>query len=376
MSAETLIRELSEKGAYPKKTILSSMKETGKKAIGCFPIYLPEEIIYASGALPVGMWGGQVSLQEVDRYIAGFGCSIMRANMELGIRGDYKILEAIVIPTYCDTMKSILANWLIAVDEPTVISYTVLQNRYSSGALDFITYQNERLRKSVEEVMGVQITQEKVEEAFAVYEEYRTAMRRFTELVNDYPKTLTPTVRHLVMKAAWFMDKKVYTEKLNALMDELQTQEKETADGVKVVVTGLMMEPTELLDAFTDLGYVITSDDLAHESRQFRTLSRTEGTVYEKIANRMIDLRGDTFFYEENKSRGSMLIDAVKRTGADGVVVCMYKFCDPEEFDYPVYKEELEAAGIPMLYLEVDQQTQSMEQIRTRLQTFAEMLSV
>ena len=374
MSAEKLIRELSEKGASPKKTILSSMKETGKKAIGCFPIYLPEEIIYASGALPVGMWGGQVSLQEVDRYIAGFGCSIMRANMELGIRGDYKILEAIVIPTYCDTMKSILANWLIAVDEPTVISYTVLQNRYSSGALDFITYQNERLRKSVEEVMGVQITQEKVEEAFAVYEEYRTAMRRFTELVNDYPKTLTPTVRHLVMKAAWFMDKKVYTEKLNALMDELQTQEKETADGVRVVVTGLMMEPTGLLDAFTDLGYTITGDDLAHESRQFRTLSRTEGSVYEKIANRMIDLRGDTFFYEENKSRGSMLIDAVKRTGADGVVVCMYKFCDPEEFDYPVYKEELEAAGIPMLYLEVDQQTQSMEQIRTRLQTFSEML--
>ena len=374
MSAETLIRELSEKGASPKKTILSSMKETGKKAIGCFPIYLPEEIIYASGALPVGMWGGQVSLQEVDRYIAGFGCSIMRANMELGIRGDYKFLEAIVIPTYCDTMKSILANWLIAVDEPTVISYTVLQNRYSSGALDFITYQNERLRKSVEEVMGVQITQEKVEEAFAVYEEYRTAMRRFTELVNNYPKTLTPTVRHLVMKAAWFMDKKVYTEKLNALMDELQTQEKETADGVRVVVTGLMMEPTGLLDAFTDLGYTITGDDLAHESRQFRTLSRTEGSVYEKIANRMIDLRGDTFFYEENKSRGSMLIDAVKRTGADGVVVCMYKFCDPEEFDYPVYKEELEAAGIPMLYLEVDQQTQSMEQIRTRLQTFAEML--
>ena len=376
MSAEKLIRELSEKGASPKKTILSSMKESGKKAIGCFPIYLPEEIIYASGALPVGMWGGQVSLQEVDRYIAGFGCSIMRANMELGLRGEYQILEAIVIPTYCDTMKSILANWLIAVDEPTVISYTVLQNRYSSGAPDFITYQNERLRKSVEEVMGVQITQEKVEEAFAVYEEYRTAMRRFTELVNDYPKTLTPTVRHLVMKAAWFMDKKVYTEKLNALMDELQTQEEEIADGVKVVVTGLMMEPTELLDAFTDLGYTITGDDLAHESRQFRTLSRTEGSVYEKIANRMIDLRGDTFFYEENKSRGSMLIDAVKRTGADGVVVCMYKFCDPEEFDYPVYKEELEAAGIPMLYLEVDQQTQSMEQIRTRLQTFAEMLSV
>ena len=53
----------------------------------------------------------------------------------------------------------------------------------------------------------------------------------------------------------------------------------------------------------------------------------------------------------------------------------MFKFCDPEEFDYPVYKKELTDAGVPMLYLEVDQQMDSVEQIRTRIQSFAEMLN-
>ncbi len=374
MSIEGLMKELSEKGRNPKAAILASMKETGKKAVGCFPIYLPEEIIYASGMLPVGMWGGQVSMVEVDRYIQGFGCSIMRANMELGLRGEYKFLEAIVIPTYCDTMKSILANWVIAIKEPRVLPYTVLQNRYSSGSLDFIMNQNERLKKEMEEITGKTITEEKLEEAFVVYEEYRKAARRFTELVKDYPKTLTPSVRHLILKAAWFMDKKIYAEKLNALIEELEKQEKETTDGPKVVVTGLMMEPVSLVDAFTDLDYTIVCDDLAHESRQFRVISREEGTVMEKIAYRVIDLKGDTFFYEENKSKGQGLIRAVRENKADGVVVCMYKFCDPEEFDYPVYKKELEDAGVSMLYLEVDQQMDSMEQIKTRLQTFAEML--
>ena len=69
-----------------------------------------------------------------------------------------------------------------------------------------------------------------------------------------------------------------------------------------------------------------------------------------------------------------MLIDMVKETGADAVVVCMMKFCDPEEFDYPIYKAQLEEAGIPMLYLELDQQIESFEQIRTRIQSFAEMV--
>ena len=52
----------------------------------------------------------------------------------------------------------------------------------------------------------------------------------------------------------------------------------------------------------------------------------------------------------------------------------MMKFCDPEEFDYPIFKKELEAANIPILYLEVEQKMDSMEQIRTRVQSFIEML--
>ena len=60
--------------------------------------------------------------------------------------------------------------------------------------------------------------------------------------------------------------------------------------------------------------------------------------------------------------------------GADAVVVMMMKFCDPEEFDYPIYYQELENAGIRNMMIEVDQESTAFEQIRTRLQTFKEIL--
>lgn len=374
MSVQEMIAALAQAGRAPKETILRSVKETGKKPVGCFPIYLPEEIIYASGLLPVGMWGGQTAMTEVDRYIQGFCCSVMRANMELALRGAYRFLEAIVIPTYCDSMKSILANWTVAMEEPRVLTYTVLQNRASSGSLDFILHQNEKLRAQLGELTGRPVTDSDIEKAFRVYEDYRAAMRRFVALVKDYPVSLNPTARHLILKAAWFMDKAAYTTQLTELMDALSGEAKETLRGPRVVVTGLMMEPVKLLDVFTENGFTVVADDLAHESRQFRTLSRTTGSVMEKIACRMIDLKGDTFFYEEDKSKGQRLIQTVKDEKADGLVVCMFKFCDPEEFDYPVYKKELTDAGVPMLYIEVDQQMDSVEQIRTRIQSFAEML--
>ena len=59
---------------------------------------------------------------------------------------------------------------------------------------------------------------------------------------------------------------------------------------------------------------------------------------------------------------------------ADGVISCMMKFCDPEEFDYPILLQEFEAAGVKNLYIEVDQESTAFEQVKTRIQTFAEIL--
>jgi benzoyl-CoA reductase/2-hydroxyglutaryl-CoA dehydratase subunit BcrC/BadD/HgdB len=97
-------------------------------------------------------------------------------------------------------------------------------------------------------------------------------------------------------------------------------------------------------------------------------------SVYEKMSCRIADQCGCSLLFDAKKERGQLLIDLVKKTGANGVVVAMMKFCDPEEFDYPIYKKELEAANIPILYLEIEQKMDSLEQIRTRVQSFIEML--
>jgi benzoyl-CoA reductase/2-hydroxyglutaryl-CoA dehydratase subunit BcrC/BadD/HgdB len=157
-------------------------------------------------------------------------------------------------------------------------------------------------------------------------------------------------------------------------MEELKKLPEEKLDGIKVVVTGILAETDALLDAFVQNQMVFVADDLAQESRQFRTCARSTGTALERLAYRIADHDGCSLLYDEEKKHGQLLIDLVRENHADGVVVCMMKFCNPEEFDYPIYKKELEAAGIPMLYLEIEQKMDSAEQIRTRIQSFAEMI--
>lgn len=106
-----------------------------------------------------------------------------------------------------------------------------------------------------------------------------------------------------------------------------------------------MSEPNELLKIFKENNIAIVGDDLAQESRLWRTPGRKEGTVWEKMAYRVADQKGDCFLYEPDKKRGQMMIDQAKERNAKGVVVFMMKFCDPEEFDYPIYKKELDDAA-------------------------------
>lgn len=369
----SVIEELVEKGKFPKKAIAQSMKETGKKAIGCFPIYAPEEIIYAAGMLPVGLWGGNTETSRVDKYLPSFCCSVMKVNMELGMRGSYDILSAVVIPAYCDSMRAVLADFQLAVPQLEVIGMVYPQNRLEKPATDYMVRKFEVMQEKMERIGETVITDEDLERAFQIYEDYRSTMREFVAIAKEYPKTINAKVRHYIIKAAFYMDKPVYTQKVRRIIELLKDMPKETAR-LNVVATGLILEPEALLDIFVENEIAIVEDDFAQESRQFRTLTRQdEGSVYEKMAWRIIDLKGCTFFYEEQKSKGDMLIEMYKRNNADLVLSCIFKFCDPEEFDYPVYKKELEQAGVPLMYMEIDQVMDSVEQLRTRLQSAVEI---
>ncbi|SCJ96312.1 (R)-2-hydroxyglutaryl-CoA dehydratase subunit beta [uncultured Eubacterium sp.] len=375
MSYLNTIEQLCDAALHPGKTILATREETGKDLVGCFPLHTPEEIVYAAGCVPVGMWGGRTEIQLADKYLQSFCCSIMRTNVELAMKGTYDMLKAVIIPTFCDTMKCIVENMKLAMPKVPTIAMAYPQHRTLSAGVEYTVSEIKRVRHQLELILGKIITERQIEEAFAVYEEYRQAMRRFTETSAEHPDIITARKRHLLIKAGQFMDKAIYTRMIKEINRGLEDELPSGFQGTRVVVTGLLAEPIEMLEIFDENHVAIGADDLSLGSRLWRTPAREDVTdVFQKMAWRVADQKGDTFFYDSEKKKGQMLLDLVKEKKADGIIVLMMKFCDPEEYDYPIYKEEVESASVPMLYLEIDQQLTSFEQIRTRVQSFTEML--
>lgn len=69
-----------------------------------------------------------------------------------------------------------------------------------------------------------------------------------------------------------------------------------------------------------------------------------------------------------------MIGELAKERKADGVVYALLKFSDFEEYDMPICLKDIRAAGFPAVEFDVDQQDKSSEQVRTRIQSFSEML--
>jgi len=370
-----LINELVQIAKNPDKAVKDYISRTGKKAVGWFPVYGAEEIIYAAEMLPVGMWGGQTSIAKAPQYLQTFCCSVMKANLENGINGVYGSLSAVVIPTFCDTLKCVSEVWKAAVPTLPSITFVFPQNRKIDAGIKFMEDELTRLAKELEKMSGKEIQPQDIEVSIGVYNTYRSVAREFVQLSSNYPKTISTVIRHNVLKAAFFMDKKEYSAHLSKVNEELKSMPPERKNEKGIVITGLLAEPDEFLALFDENGFVVTADDLVQESKQFRVDVPSDGSSpINRLAKRLVNMDGCSLLYDYGKSRGQKLIDMVNETEASGVVVCMMKFCDPEEFDYPIYKKELEEAGIPILYLEIEQQMDSVSQFKTRMQAFSEVI--
>jgi benzoyl-CoA reductase/2-hydroxyglutaryl-CoA dehydratase subunit BcrC/BadD/HgdB len=369
-----IVHEMEEAAAHPRQAVLRAMRETGKKAVGCFPIYAPEEIVYAAGLLPIGMWGGPTRGRLADRYLQTFCCSVMRANTEQALRDDYNMLSAVILTAFCDTLKCVSENWKVAAPQLGLIPMVYPQNRKSEAGRQFLREELMRVQDELARVTGFHASHESLEESVDIYDDWRAAMREFTALLPLYPRVFDARRRHSIIKSAFFMDKKIHAEQIRYISGQLKSLPAERESRKRIILSGLLCEPVEILDIITENGMQIVADDLAQESGQFRVSAPREGDALHRMVTRIAMQDGCAFLYDEGKSRGGLLAETARRERADGVIFCQLKFCDPEEFDYPILKKELEAARIPLLHIEIEQQMDSPEQIRTRVQSFAEML--
>lgn len=369
---QELIDSFVDISKNPLRQVLEFKARTGGKVVGCFPAYTPAELVYAAGMLPVGLWGGDVEISKAKEYVPAFCCSVLMANLEYGLNGSYKDLDAVIVPALCDTLKCIGQDFKVGVPSIRMIPFTFPQMRKLEAGVSFLESEYGRVLRALEEVSGAKVTDTAVSEAIETFNANRKALRSFVELASDHTDIISPAVRHAVIKSGFFMEKPKHTALVEELCAALSRQPV-SRKGRRVLISGIMADDERMLSMLSDCGLAVAADDLAQETRQFRyDVPAGEGSPMRRLAGWWREFEGCSLAYDPEKKRIDMLLADIEKYGVNGVIICMMKFCDPEEYDYPLIKEALEAKGVPCLYMEIDRKAEA--QAQTRIQAFAEIL--
>ncbi len=380
MSIESMVKEFAAIAASPKAQ-LKKYKDAGYKCIGVLPYYAPEELVAAAGMVPLGMWGSnKKTISKAKEYCATFYCTIAQIDLEMLLDGTCDQLDGVITPAICDTLRPMTQNIRVAMEGklPTIF-LAHPQFRRPAFGMEFCRAQYTHVKTELEKISGKPITDDELHTAIRLYNKSRAARRAFVKLANEHCDVIDPIMRSAVLKSAFFMRKAEHTEKLEALNEELEKLPQAKWNGVKIVTSGIVVDSPALLKVLKDNKVAIAADDVAHESRGIRVDADETGDPMTALCKQFADQDYDVLLYDEESSqnrRGEFVAKLVKDSGAQGLVLFMQQFCDPEEMEYPYLKKALDAHKIPFIKLGVDQQMRDFGQAATAIQAFVDVLAL
>lgn len=378
MEIKELLEQFKYYANHPREQLDKYLAE-GKKAVGIFPYYAPEEIVHAAGMFPYGVWGGRGPIEKAKEYFPTFYYSLALRCLEMGLDGSLDGLSASMITTLDDTLRPFSQNYKVSVGRKIPMLFL---NHGQHRKEEFGKIYNAKIfkkaKEELERVCDIKIDDANFKKTFEIYNENRAERRKFIKLASTHPQTIKASDRCYVLKSSYYMMKEEHTELLKQLNEKLESLAEEDWDGVRVVTSGIITDNPGLLEVFDNYKVCVVADDVAHESRGLKVdIDMTIEDPMMALADQFARMDEDPILYDPDIfKRPKYVLDLVKDNNADGCLLFMMNFNDTEEMEYPSLKQAFEEAGIPLIKMGYDQQMVDFGQVKTQLETFNEIIQL
>ena len=355
------------------QTILKHEKELDRPIIGVMPAYFPLELIEAAGGYPVQLWGNNLPIEKADAYLQSYCCSVARSVMELELREISHMVKAYAFTSLCDTLINLREIYRQVFSKPT-LELSIPITRTEVARHNYLESIVKSVTSGLEKITGNKITPDSLRKAAKLYGRTRALQRRLYRVRAKTPGLLKSLDFYSAIKSGFFLPGEVYNRMLEDLFAELESKEALNGGGPKLLISGMVFDPLEIHKIIDELGACVVDDDFANG---WRTVSKgdlnTENLV-EGITDYLFNPAPCCCIYNPDNDRHPYLLDKVKQSGADGVLLWYVKFCEPDAFDRPQLMKHLKDANIPVSFIDLELTMTNFDAIRTRISAFCEIL--
>jgi benzoyl-CoA reductase subunit C len=354
-------------------------EKTGRKAIAYFPVYAPVELIHASGALPVAIHGAgdRLDIQHADARFGSFICSIAKTTLELGMTERLSKFDGFLFSSICDTARNLCFVMKRNFPSMYVDFIHLPHNCPNDAAVEFLTSDYIRVRGELARITGHVASDADIRNSIDLYNLNRHLTNELYALRSRAPKQISTYELLVVVRAGNFMPVEDHNEVLRSALDHYALRDGKSRDCIRIVVEGSFCEqpPLDLVRLIESAGCYIVEDDFTVGRRWFRRPVRPNGNPLGALAESYVrDAVYSSVRHDAERSRVDGLMEKVRTNRADAVLSLIAKFCEPALFDYVLFKQELERAGVPHLLLEFEEKLFTFDRLQMEIETFVESL--
>jgi len=366
--------------AEPDLEIKRVQAENPAPVIGHLPTDVPEELIHASGAYPYGLVAYEgVWANRADAHLQTWACSLARCSFGMSLAGKLDYLSGLIIPHICDTTRMISGIWKQNRPYGFMENYELPRQVDRPSARSYLIGELERLKSSLELFMGRSIADEELNRSISLYNQSRSLLRKLYRLHEHRPDLITNLDVFNAIKSSMLIPKELHNLMVSDLIRAVEQEARENnsddaACRVRVVLTGKVWEPPAVIEILDKSGVVCVADDLCTGYRYIANDVAESGDPLEALADRQLKRPPSPCFVNRKQDRLEYLVQKVKESNAAGVIFLHLKFCETENYDYPLLRDALFAANIPNIRIETEIGNVSQGQISTRIEAFVEML--
>ncbi|MCG2774279.1 MAG: 2-hydroxyacyl-CoA dehydratase family protein [Desulfobacterales bacterium] len=359
-------------------------KTAGRKVIGSFCVFVPEEIVRAVDATLVGLCtGADFATEEVEKLLPRNTCSLIKSafGFKLGKVCPYiESADMIVGENTCDGKKKSyeILNDLV----PNLYVMDIPQMKSPEGR-SLLKAEYLRFKEAVEKLTGITIDAARLKKGIEIVNNKRKAIHRLSSLRKADPAPISGLDALLVNQVFFYDDPIRFTESVNKICDELEKRI-ENGEGVfpkgtpRILLSGCPMAvPNWKLPWIIETsGAVIVGEESCVGERGTRNLTDDSWDTVEELIEAIVDryFQVDCAIFTPNPDRLNHVVEMFDYYDADGVIHYGLQFCQPYLMESMPVEKALEAKKIPTLRIDTDYSMEDVGQLKTRVEAFVELI--
>jgi len=367
-------------GARPEKTMF----------VGVYCMVVPEELIYAAGAIPVRLCAGCFESSQIgEDRVPRDGCPLVKSSMGLSMQKGLKVFDlcdVVIIPTTCDAKRK-LGEELSAFKEVWMIETPHIKDADSSrriwmeqmyalkAKLEILKHNGNRGKRVNARRMAAAIQNT----ARAQAEMRRLLAHRATQTPMVWGRQATAVVNAYAFchVTRWTEALTRLNDRLAAMADDDQAMHHDNRPRIYIAGSPSIFPNLKIPTLVEEMGGIVAADESCAGDRY---LYDPVGSTEKNLNDQMLGVASRYLApcvcpsFTPNDDRVTLIQRMITDFAVDGVLYHVLKGCVVYDFEVSRVENALRDNQIPLLRVETDYNPEDVEQLRTRIEAFIEML--